>query len=372
VIGLNPVKNLRTTSIRHLAFALLCGVSLSIGLVSPAEATILWTDDIQTGSSPWGFHGLWTEHPIGTAVENSDANGASLTVVGDPVGGGGKAMRHYGTAGTSSWRAQAGIWTGDNKAFASQIAAHNEVWVEMEIYIPEAVVSSGKYPFLNILDFHSTNSDGGFRFHTNPGLFLCSSAFGRCGGGNMKLVVRDFFGNQTGPSAAAVPIAQWFKLQVHWVWSLTGAPITYWINGVQVLQTSGTVTKRPSHTLVEFYDKWYGSGDGGSWSPNPLIKYSRNVRFADAYITSSAATLSLPIRLTGFDTLNGLAPTPIPKVEADGISRLIDGSVGNRGLGAGGDWDRLPTRMTQAQVKDGQSFASGLKTGIPLSSRSTH
>jgi hypothetical protein len=316
------MKSLMTTSMPRLIFLLLCG-SLGIGLEFSAFATVLWTDDIQTGSIPWGFRPLQTEHPIGTAVVSSDANGASLTVVADPAGGGGKAMRHYGASGMSSWRAQAGIWTGDNKAFADQIAAHNEVWVEMEIYIPEAIVSSGNYPFLNIMDFHSTDSNGAYRLHTNPGLFLCSSAFGRCSGGSMKLVVRDYFGNQTGPSTAAVPIAQWFKLQVHWVWSLTGAPITYWINGVQVLQTRGTVTKRSSHTLVEFYDKWYGDGQGGSWSPNPIIKYSRNVRFADAFITDSASTLDLPTRLTGFDTLSGLAVAPIPNVEACGSARFI-------------------------------------------------
>jgi hypothetical protein len=54
--------------------------------------TILWRDSLQDGTSPWGFDILQTEHPIGTAVDPLDANGANLSRTPDPLGSSGYAL----------------------------------------------------------------------------------------------------------------------------------------------------------------------------------------------------------------------------------------------------------------------------------------
>ena len=72
--------------------------------------TIFWTDSIQAGASPWGLP-LGCAHPISTPVPCSDANGANVSVVPDPAGGPGKAMRHYMDVSNGGGRAQAGTMT---------------------------------------------------------------------------------------------------------------------------------------------------------------------------------------------------------------------------------------------------------------------
>ncbi len=253
---------------------------------APPGGTIIWTDDIQNGSPPWGFDLIQCQHSIDTEVACSDANGANVSVVADPAGGTGKAMRHYIVTSGSGGRTQAGVMSLFNSAFATQLANHGEVWIEEEAYFPSMPTPSGNYPWLSIMDFHSTDSAGDNRWHTNPGLFLCATGIDCSSADTGKLKARNFTDSiEAGPTTITVPIGRWFKLQVHWVWSTSAVPITYWIDGVQVLQIT-MATRDPLQTAAEWYDKWYGYDQGGAWSPDPLIRYTRNIRMSDAFISN--------------------------------------------------------------------------------------
>jgi len=129
----------------RLLLALFCWMPVLAG------ATLIWTDNIQTGSSPWGFDLIQCQHPIDTDTACNDANGANVSVVADPAGGPGKAMRYVVTSGGGG-RAQAGIMSLANAAFGNQLANYGEVWIEEEIYLPSMPTPSGSYPWLSILD----------------------------------------------------------------------------------------------------------------------------------------------------------------------------------------------------------------------------
>jgi hypothetical protein len=81
-----------------------------------------------------------------------------------------------------------------------------------------------------------------------------------------------------------LPINQWFKLQIHVPWSTSAVPVTFYVNGTQSLQIT-IPTKAGDHNVFEWYSKLYG-GDvaRGTWSPNPLIRYTRNVRISNAFM----------------------------------------------------------------------------------------
>lgn len=244
---------------------------------------IIWSDSIQTGSSPWGFRFI-CEHPIGTPVVCSDSNGANISIVSDPLGGPGKAIRHY-VVPTGGGRAQLGTSTFDNTALANQLASRSEVWIEQEMYIPGPIpTSTGKRAWISIMDVHSTGDFGANRWHTNPGLFLCSAALGCSSGDAGKLAARNLRNNKFVQSSFHVPIDQWFKVQVHVPWSTTPVPVTFFVDGKIALQIK-IPTKSSDHTVFEWYSKLYGSNSVGSvWTPTPLIRYTRNVRISDAFI----------------------------------------------------------------------------------------
>ena len=243
---------------------------------------IIWHDTIQSDPNEWGLH-LGCEHPINGVKITCDAeNGANLSRVPDPAGGSGWAIRHSIIPSHGGGRAQLSTSTLGNPAFATQLANYGEVWIEQEMFIPAPIPSSeGNGPWISLMDFHSSNANGAGRWHTNPGLFLCSEAL-RCPPSETgKLVARDWKNKMFGgPSAKSVPINQWFRLQVHFRWSTSPVPVTYYVNGTQVLQIT-LPTKDSGHTVLEWYSKLYG---GGKWTPNPLVRYTRNVRFSDSFI----------------------------------------------------------------------------------------
>jgi hypothetical protein len=181
-------------------------------------ATILWTDDIQTGDLPWGFDGVGVEHPIDTEVIPDDANGANLSRVLDPLSGGGYALRHYATFDTGGSRSQAGIYSFANAAFSDQAKSAEGVWVAQEWYFPDAIGAGGDaVPWINLWDWHSTDAGGGNRWHTSPGLMLCED-------GSMR--VRWEWGgpaNDINPtsedSTIPLPVGEWFDIEMYYQWT---------------------------------------------------------------------------------------------------------------------------------------------------------
>jgi hypothetical protein len=247
-------------------------------------ATILWTDTLQTGNTPWGFDGLAVQHPIGTDVVADDANGVNLSLVPDPVAGRGFALRHFATFDTGGSRSQAGIYSFANSVWNEQAKRAQGVWVAQEWYFPQALGAAGDpAPWINLWDWHSTDADGGNRWHTSPGLMLDKD-------GSMR--VRWAWGGPAGnvnPTSAvstlALPVGRWFDIEMHYVWTTDKTTLSLWIDGALALEQSGVQTRAPSHENVETYVKFYGSTQGGTaWSPTPSVKYTRNVRVASGRI----------------------------------------------------------------------------------------
>jgi hypothetical protein len=241
----------------------------------PRPDYIVWTDMLQTGSSPWGFDGLEIEHPIDNPVDPDDANGANLSRVPDPLGGGGYALRHFGIFDDGGSRAQAGIWSSSNDAFAAQAMSPEGVWVAMEWYFPEVMRAEGAW--LNLWDWHSLDDDGGNRWHTSPGLMLDEDG---------SMLVRWDWGGDAGDinpqsdrSSIPLPVGEWFDVEMHYVWTTSGATLSLWIDGELALEQTGVQTRRSSHRIVETYIKFYGQADS-TWTPTPSVRYTRNVRIA--------------------------------------------------------------------------------------------
>jgi hypothetical protein len=267
-------------------------LSLMIFLVESvtmqAGAAILWTDNIQTNASAWGFDGLGIEHPIGATVAPDDSNGANLSRVADPLGSG-FAMRHFATFDAGGSRSQAGIYGDVNSIFGNQAKKPEGIWVAQEWYFPKAISAGGDaYCWINLWDWHSIDADRGNRWHTSPGLMLARD-------GSMKVGWE--WGGPAGSinpgselSGIAMPVGRWFDIEMHYVWS--GAPtatLTLWIDGQKALEQNGVQTRAASHQIAETYMKFYGSSQGrGPWVPTPSLKYTRNVRIANARIWQSA------------------------------------------------------------------------------------
>jgi hypothetical protein len=269
----------------------------------PPSANLIWQDTIQSGgASPWNFSFNNCEHPIGTNVTCSDANGANLSIVNDPAGGPGKALRHYINTANGGGCAQAGVITWGDANFNNQLKTKGDVWIEQEVYIPSPAPSAALAgPWLNLVSFHSVSPT--LRWHTDPGLLFCSPTFSiECpSGSNGKLVARNYTGLITaGATALPVPVNQWFKLQIHWIWSTSPVPTDFYINGAKVLQIVAPTRESSAQDLVEWYSTWYGDDRGGAWSPNPLIRYSRNVKVSDAPLTPvNGGTTAPPPPLSG-------------------------------------------------------------------------
>lgn len=252
-----------------------------------APPVILWHDDIQAGTDPlMGFHGLGVEHPIGTRVPPADANGANLSRVPNPLPDGGYAMRQLGVLDPGGARSQTGIFGETHPAFGAQARRPEGVWVAQEWYFPEALRAPSGGGWLSVWDWHSADATTrDHRWHTAPGLMVA-------GDGSMRLqlvwgngVMHDINGD--GPtSTLAMPVGRWFDIEMHYEWrDSRTATIQVWIDGQLALEQRNVQTRASSHGLVETYMKWYGSTfQGGAWSPDPALKYTRNVRVAGARI----------------------------------------------------------------------------------------
>ena len=246
-----------------------------------APVGLVWTDSIQSGGGKWGFDDLETEAPIDTPIEASDANGANLTRVPDPLGGGGYAVRHYGTLGPDGTRAQLAIWSFRNTAFEDLVTSGQPVYVAQEWYFPETLSAGGNdYPWLSLWDWHSTGPEGSARWHTAPGLMLATD-------GSMRIEFnwggdsQEINGSESGQSSIGLPVGEWFDIEMKYQWTPGRTTLSVWINGQLALEQSGVQTASSQHTNVETYIKLYGADSGRTpWSPDPTIKYTRNVRIS--------------------------------------------------------------------------------------------
>jgi len=265
-----------------------CEMSASIpldGSAGSARGSILWSDLIQdSGSVLWGFDGMAVERPIGTPVSPSDAAGANLSQVADPAGGGGLALRHFGTFDGAGARAQVGLWSFANPAFDAQAKSPEGVWVAQEWFFPEAIDAGGDdIPWINLWDWHSTTAGGAERWDTTPGLMLAED-------GSMR--VRFEWGATwminpaSESSTVSLPVGRWFDVEMHYTWTTSTTTVSLWIDGELALEQSGVQTADVGHSVVEMYSKFYGSSQWGTpWSPTPSIRYTRNVRVSDGPIT---------------------------------------------------------------------------------------
>ncbi len=245
-------------------------------------SNVIWTDSIQTGNSPYGFDEFLTEHPIDNVVTPSDANGANLSRVRDPLGGPGYAIRQYGEFGQGGARAELGVWSFANDAFRALALSGAPIYVAQEWYFPETIdANADEWPWLSFLDWHTTAANGEARWNTSPGMVLNED-------GSMTFEFnwgdgpRETNGDGSGWSHIGMPVGEWFDIEVRWQFA-TGptATVSAWINGELALEQVGVVTALPEHTEVELYIKHYGDDQGHTpWNPTPTIKYVRNVRIA--------------------------------------------------------------------------------------------
>ena len=262
------------------------GTGGATGGTGGKPAVILWTDSIQKmASSPWGFDGIGVEHPIGSAVAPSDTNGANLSRVSDPAGGSGYALRHFGTFDSGGSRSQAGIYGFANAVFGAQAKSAEGIYMAQEWYFPTTIGAGGDaWPWINLWDWHSTDTGGGNRWHTRPGLMLVED-------GSMR--VRWEWGGaspnaSSADSSVALPVGKWFDVEMYYQWSTSGTTLKLWVDGVLALSQSGVTTRAASHANVETYVKFYGSDQGKTpWAPTPSIRYTRNVRIAATRIWPS-------------------------------------------------------------------------------------
>lgn len=241
------------------------------------DVNVIYRDTIQTGVWPWSFDWTMLEHPIGTLVQASDA-GANLSVVPDPAGGPGKAMKHLVV-----WpgRAQAGVVSTTNPIFSAQAKSAAGLWIAFEMFIPVAM-SAGGDPgsWLSIMDFHCVDANGANRTHTSPGLMLARD-------GSMKF--RYEWGPVSNPvsaySDAPLPIGRWCEIEQYWKRSSAkDVTLQTWLDKVLVLTQTGVQTAQASNITtngsVEAHTKWYGAG---LWAPGS--RYTRNFRVGSGRLT---------------------------------------------------------------------------------------
>jgi hypothetical protein len=250
-----------------------------------APVGLVWSDSIQSGGGVYGFDQLGTEHPIGQTVTPSDANGANLSRVADPLGGPGYALRHYGVFDEDGARSQLGLYSfiPSRQAFKDLALSGEPVFVAQEIYFPEAVEAGGEEwaVWLSILDWHTTK-DGTERWDTAPGLMLKQD-------GSMRFQfawgvrARQINGDTSQWSTIGMPVGEWFDLEMRWQFaSSQTATVSVWINGELALEQTGVQTAAPGNNVAEFYVKLYGGSMQGHapWSPVAITKYLRNVRIS--------------------------------------------------------------------------------------------
>jgi hypothetical protein len=249
-----------------------------------APVGLIWTDAIQSGGGLYGFDQLGTEHPIGTTVTPSDANGANLSRVPDPVGGPGYALRQYGVFDEGGARSQLGLYSfsESQSAFRDLALSGEPVYVAQEWYFPETIDAGGDgWAWLAFLDWHTTR-DGGDRWHTSPGILLQQDGSMRFQFGWGRDAAGQVNGYNSDWSTIALPVGEWFDFEMRWQLATSQtATVSVWINGELALEQSGVQTAGQGHNVAELYIKLYGSDQGHTpWSPVGITKYLRNVRIS--------------------------------------------------------------------------------------------
>lgn len=289
---------------RQLVYLMTCLVLMGSGNAVIAE--ILWTDDIQSGTWPFGFDCWQVEHPIGTQVDPADSNGANLSHVPDPLGIGGYAIRHFGRFDNGGARSQTGLWSFTNPVFGAQVTSPEGIFVAQEWFFPDTLSADNhNWPWLSPWDWHSTEPGGSNRWYSCPGILLAKD-------GSMR--VRFEWGNTGGfnpvsdYSTIGLPVGEWFDIEMYYQWTYSTTTISLWINGELALEQSGVQTCDPAHTNVEMYVKFYGNDQGATpWDPTPSIRYTRNVRIGNSRITS-------PVCIDNMNNLSLTAPRLLQNV----------------------------------------------------------
>lgn len=252
---------------------------------APAGGNVLWSDNFQTEPdfNAWTFLPIcekWNNgvNAIPQGTLGSDAAGASLSRVRDPAGGTGWAIRHLIDLTNGYARAQMSLASWTLPAFGAQLAK-GEVWIEQEVYIPAPLPTVGDpRAWMSLQDFHVHNAAEPLNWlHTWPGLFLGSPSVANSPPGRLISRASNIFSK---PSSLPVPVGRWFRLQTHFPWSTSAVPVTYYFDSVEVAQIT-MVTRPENQTQLEFHAKLYA---GGTWSPKPLVRYTRNVRIGDGLL----------------------------------------------------------------------------------------
>ena len=239
---------------------------------SVPSTALFFQDNIQNGSKPWGFTATTCEHPIAAEVACSDANGANVTRVPDPLGGRGFALRHFARVGDTGGseggaRSQIGLWFNDNPEWQAAATSGDKIYIAQELYIPTEMVGTGNYPWLDIMGIQVTNNSGDNRWHTNPGLHIASDWYEAPG----RMYLSIDWGSQSGQNpdvmtSIPLPVGEWFDLEFSWQWTAAfDSTMEVWINGTLAATLKGVRTHTSGQTKVELYGNLYGSPNGGNW-----------------------------------------------------------------------------------------------------------
>jgi hypothetical protein len=258
-----------------------------VGDWETVSSTPFWATTEQTEGSPWGFSDVICEYPIDNRVTCSDGNNVNASKVANPIAGGGWAIRQYGllNGGNEGARSEPGIHTQDWPVWESSTTSGTQFYMAQEMYFPEAIVGTGNYPWLSIMDFHSVRrNDGQNRYHTNPGFFIVPEGENPPGGDPMYIDVGWANNNSGGRFSQPLPVGEWFDLEVSYIWTdQFDGTIQAWINGALVYTENNVKTHKSDQQVIEFYAKLYGDdnddeGPDGNWDPDPTIYYRRNLR----------------------------------------------------------------------------------------------
>lgn len=242
----------------------------------------LWHDSIQSATSvaQCGFDHTKIEHPINppTTIPGSDAGGANLSVVPDPMDATRKALRRFIRFSGGGGRAQNGWIGANNVAFNTQAKEPEGIYVAWDMLIPQALSATGA-PWLDICGFHSLDAGQSNRWATNPGLHLRNS---------MQFLFE--WGAQRNPNSSwatkPLPVGRWFQMEVFRQHSSArNAAVRCWLDSELVIEQTGVQTAAPSHANVEGYMNWYGANEGGVWTPDAVESLICNVRWDNGRLT---------------------------------------------------------------------------------------
>lgn len=257
----------------------------------PSDANVKWRDSIQSANNvaECGFDHQKTECPIGTLVSPSDANGANVSLVADPAGGPGKALRLYTRLAGLGGRAQVGLIGGNNLEFNKQAKSAEGIWVAWEAFYPVAIGAGGDPdPWLDFHGWHTLDAGQGNRLATSPGLHVHED-------GSMRVhyawnTIAQASGNESAWSAKPFSLGAWCTVESYRRHSASrDAAVRLWINRELVLEQTGmqTATAVTVNGNVECYFNLYGAQNDpvSKWAPDPYWYFLRNFRWGNGRLT---------------------------------------------------------------------------------------